>query len=314
MRRLPPEERTLARFLAETDLSLEDVYRSRGWTWTGLLRAAGHPVPPEGPSETDLSRGLRRLLHLDDPEWLACLRAVLAQPAPPDPGALPARQVRILTALHFALSSDVAARKRPVQGSLEALWQHPAIRQELVELLTVLEDRASLVPVPLAEALGVDHPAPLAVHSTYRLDDILSAFSLLTPERPHRIREGVKFDPATRTDLFFITLEKAEKHYSPTTRYRDYALSPDLFHWESQSTTTVASKTGQRYIKHRARGTHILLFVRQSRKDSGHTQPYVFLGPADYEAHSGERPIAITWRLRVPMPPELLQRAKVASG
>jgi len=30
--------------------------------------------------------------------------------------------------------------------------------------------------------------------------------------------------------------------------------------------------------------------------------PYLFLGEADYVEHRGERPIAITWRLRVPMP------------
>jgi Domain of unknown function (DUF3427) len=114
--------------------------------------------------------------------------------------------------------------------------------------------------------------------------------------------------------LFFVTLQKSEKHYSPTTRYRDYALSPDLFHWESQSTTSVASPTGQRYIHHRTRGTNILLFVRETRRDGAATQPYVFLGPADYEAHKGDRPIAITWRLRVPMPAELIQKARVAAG
>lgn len=38
------------------------------------------------------------------------------------------------------------------------------------------------------------------------------------------------------------------------------------------------------------------------------------LGPADYVAPTGERPIAITWNLRTPMPTEtfLLARAAVA--
>ena len=42
--------------------------------------------------------------------------------------------------------------------------------------------------------------------------------------------------------------------------------------------------------------------------------PYVFLGPADYVSYVGERPIAITWRLRLPMPAELFQQARVAVG
>jgi len=75
-------------------------------------------------------------------------------------------------------------------------------------------------------------------------------------------------------------------------------LSPSLFHWQSQSTTSSTSPTGQRYIHHRERGSHILLFVRQAKTNALGTSPYVFLGPADYVSHEGGRPMAITWRLR----------------
>jgi hypothetical protein len=62
-------------------------------------------------------------------------------------------------------------------------------------------------------------------------------------------------DWSTATDAHycFLTLEKSEKHYSRTTRYRDYAMSPEESHWESQSTTRDASDIGQRYIHHRPR-------------------------------------------------------------
>ena len=123
------------------------------------------------------------------------------------------------------------------------------------------------------------------------------------------------WDPATNADYFFITLEKSEKHYSPTTRYRDYAVSPENFHWESQSTTREASDTGQRYIHHRQRGSEVFLFVRQTRKtDDTRTTPYNFLGPADYVHHTGETPMAIIWRLRHAMPLDVFKRAKVAGG
>ncbi|QVL54505.1 MAG: DUF3427 domain-containing protein [Cyanobium sp. M30B3] len=63
------------------------------------------------------------------------------------------------------------------------------------------------------------------------------------------------------TGLLFITLLKSEALVSPTTRYRDLALGPGLFHWESQSTTTAASPTGQHTIHHAARGSQLLLCV-----------------------------------------------------
>jgi hypothetical protein len=124
----------------------------------------------------------------------------------------------------------------------------------------------------------------------------------------------VDFDPATQSDLFFVTLEKAEGHYSPTTMYRDYAISPDLFHWESQSTTSVQSSTGQRYLNHQRRGTHVFLFVRHRKHEAGRTAAYTCLGAAEYVSHEGRRPIAIKWCLRRPMPDDFFREAKVAAG
>ena len=51
--------------------------------------------------------------------------------------------------------------------------------------------------------------------------------------------------------------------------WNDLALGPSLFHWESQSTTTAVSPTGQRTIHHEARGSRVLLFVREQRKQDG---------------------------------------------
>ncbi len=115
-------------------------------------------------------------------------------------------------------------------------------------------------------------------------------------------------------DAFLVTLNKSEADYSPTTMYQDYAVSPELFHWESQSVTAVASPTGQRYIHHRERGSHILLFARDTKTtDLGSGAPYLFLGDADYVSHRGERPIAFTWRLRTPMPVSVFETAKVVA-
>jgi hypothetical protein len=110
-----------------------------------------------------------------------------------------------------------------------------------------------------------------------------------------------------------VTLTKSEADYSPTTMYQDYAISPTLFHWESQSTTSVASSTGQRYINHGELGSSILIFTREHRLNELGTAPYLVLGTASYVEHKGERPIAITWQLDRPMPKETFQRASVVA-
>jgi Domain of unknown function (DUF3427) len=89
---------------------------------------------------------------------------------------------------------------------------------------------------------------------------------------------------------------KSEALFSPSTRYRDLALGPSLFHWESQSNTRADSPTGQRYIHHASRGSRVLLFVREHRKEGGRsggiTEPFRYLGFAVYKGHEGERPMA----------------------
>ena len=99
------------------------------------------------------------------------------------------------------------------------------------------------------------------------------------------------------------------------TMYRDYSVSEDLFHWQSQSTTSEGSKTGQRYIHHREMGTKILLFVREYKSDVGGAVPYTFLGPVDYVSHSGSCPMNILWRLETAIPAKFLGRTnQTAAG
>jgi hypothetical protein len=108
---------------------------------------------------------------------------------------------------------------------------------------------------------------------------------------------------ANQRELLFVTLDKSGKGFSPTTRYRDYAISPELFHWETQAAASVTRPSGRRYIESQANGWSFFLFVRTD-PDSA----FAFLGPVQYENHTGDRPIAITWRLATPLPAALYER------
>ena len=164
--------------------------------------------------------------------------------------------------------------------------------------------------MPLEIVLGLGGTGPSFASRQYSLDEILAALGRSSLEARYRTQAGVLWVPACQADVFFVTLEKDEQHYSPQTLYRDYAISPELFHWESQNATREAGETGQRYINHSARGTHVLLFARQTRDESG----YTFLGPMQYQSHRGERPMAITWKLARPMPADFFRDARVAAG
>jgi len=173
----------------------------------------------------------------------------------------------------------------------------------------MLEDQI----VHLHQPLGLLQPVPLQVHANYTREEILAAFGASAVTAPLPLQTGVYWHEPTKTDLFFVTLQKTEKDYSPTTRYLDYAISDRLFHWESQATTSVASPTGQRYLTHRAGGSNVALFVRSTKKDSnGRTMPYFCAGTATYVEHRSDRPIQITWELNHPLPGEIFSAYRAA--
>jgi hypothetical protein len=85
--------------------------------------------------------------------------------------------------------------------------------------------------------------------------------------------------------------------------YEDRAITPELFQWESQSTTSTASPTGQRYVHHASRGSSVHLFLRESKERDGDlgVPPYLYAGRMRYVRHSGDRPMRILWRLDRPL-------------
>ena len=53
---------------------------------------------------------------------------------------------------------------------------------------------------------------------------------VLGDDAPWSHREGVLWHEPSQCDLLFVTLKKSEALFSPSTRYRDLAIGPSLFH------------------------------------------------------------------------------------
>jgi hypothetical protein len=240
---------------------------------------------------------------MDDGERLEKYANWLRGASPPSTGRLSIRDQRLLNMLHLDLWGRGAA-PTSLSDSLLRLWEHEAVRLELAEVLDTLADATSALVIEDRAT-----PEPLTVHAHYTRDEVLAALGAATPERPPTMREGVLWVPQAEADAFFITLRKSDKVFSSTTMYRDYALSPHEFHWESQSTTSVSSPTAQRYINHEARGSRVLLFARETSED----RSFLYLGTARYLHHSGDRPVAITWQLDWELPPMFFTAARAVS-
>lgn len=183
------------------------------------------------------------------------------------------------------------------------LSHSPVMLQEIIDLLRYQYNQIDFIDEPV----DVGFDCPLDLHCTYSRDQLLVALDFM---KPSTVREGVKWLPDQKLDVFFVTLNKSDKDYSPTTMYQDYSINEYLFHWQSQSTTSERSSTAQRYIHHKEMGTRVLLFVREYKKDriSGGAEAYTFLGTASYVCHEGEKPMNITWRLDAPIPAKYIKK------
>lgn len=289
---------TLADYLDETGLDLSDVYAGKR-SWSDLREAAGLPVAARGPHEEKLRWAIGRMQHVDDEQRVTTYSRLLmggVSPSVVELSELDRRLARMLAAsLVNTLGPQVIRRDDSLQAAVDLLWQHPQVVTELGELMSLSRQRID----HLQSAARAD--LPLQIHARYTRIEILAALGegddVLTPDW----REGVRDAKNAGADVLAFTLDKTSGEFSPTTRYRDYAISRELIHWESQSTTTAESPTGQRYQRHEAMGRSILLFARERADD----RAFWFLGPATYVSHEGERPMAVTWRLTTPLPGDL---------
>jgi len=287
---------SLARYLEEAGLELEDVYAGSK-SWSDLRVDAALPGLPAGPHEATLRRACGRLLHVDDMLRINVYRRLLENDQAPDPALLSVREQRLLRMLVGSLVSGAVDKDTSLDDGVKLIWEHTQVRSELRELFDVLAARIEHVAIPLSTPADV----PLEVHARYTKIEIFAGFDVGKGAKVAPWQSGVQWAPNARADLFAFTLDKTTGQFSPTTRYRDYAISPDLIHWESQSVTRADSDTGLRYQHHAANGTSVMLFARR-RSDE---RAFYFLGPATYVKHESELPMAITWRLQHSLPGDL---------
>lgn len=296
-------ELTLANFLDYYHLDSRSIYKfssfSRICARADVIENFAEPL------EDTLTKAFARFAVIDSRRWISFLLDVLPRLDNIDFAALTDMEKRMMQMFYITVWGKVAEdwNNDEVQDNLYALSNSTVLLGELISLLRYRFGQIDFIDEPVD--LGFD--CPLDLHCTYTRDQLLVAMDFM---KPATVREGVKWLPDKQLDVFFVTLNKADKDYSPTTMYNDYSINESLFHWQSQSTTAGDSPTGQRYIHHVERGSKVLLFVREFKSDrvTGGAEAYTYLGTASYVKHEGSRPMNITWHLDCPIPAKFLKK------
>ncbi|MGW7264756.1 DUF3427 domain-containing protein [Streptomyces sp. NPDC054842] len=301
----------LSDFLRESRREIKEIYKS-GNSWATILRKSGllNEAAPEG--EAELLKRVHAFLHVDDPDRAQAYLRLIADDAP-SYGSLDRTEQTYAHMLFFNLWDNAGGFTSFAEG-LDSLRSQRVFRDELEQVLSYVTKRTDHFPIPLSTP---HQNIPLRVHSSYNRSEILAALGVARfgGQMPRSFAQGVQWVEELKTDALLITLEKNEKDFSPTIRYKDYALSPTLLHWESQKAIADTSRTGLRYQHHVQQGSHILLFMRRYKTtDIGKSQPWMLLGPATYVEHTGNNPMAITWRLQHDLPADVWTYSAITPG
>jgi hypothetical protein len=283
-------------YLDATGLQLTDIYATNK-CWSDFLDAVNIENRSSGPHELILRRAIGRMLHIDDEERLDFYLRLLNNSHAPNLKEFSVRERRMIRMLVASMCDQILDKNMSLTEGVDLFWAHPQIIDDLHELFTYLRKKLDHFHQPLDSHSDV----PLQIHSRYTRIEMLAAFGVGDTAKTRPWREGVLWVEGEKSDVCAFTLDKSEGNFSPTTRYRDYAISRELIHWETQSSTTSTSPTGKRYRNHTRLGSSIMLF---SRENTGE-RAFWFLGTATYVSHESERPMGITWKLDVVLPGDL---------
>jgi superfamily II DNA or RNA helicase/HKD family nuclease len=293
---------TLTDFLREQVIELEDIYRATGKSgWTVLRRDAGLLPGASSAEEEYFGRRFSDLMHFDDSER-ADLLSKIGEPQTVY-GDLNEREQLSLQSLAYQIDA-----KHQQNGSgeafLERLSANPEARLELIELGKIFLTKCHLRPQPIPGLEDV----PLSLHANYGIREILTAVGWWTAERRSPFQSGVLALQKRKAELLFVTLDKSEGYHERIS-YRDYAISTELFHWQSQNSASPETPAGKRYLESPANGWSFQLFARRTKGSS-----YRACGPVVLQNSEGAKPMSIVWKLQVPLPPRMFSEFSILRG
>ena len=304
------KELNLLNFIEFYNITLKDIYKTKN-TFARLCVNANVKEDFICDDEKMLSTAMIRLNNVDSPRLLRFWKNTLENFKEHNTiSKFNKEEEKVMLMLHYTLftKAPIELGINSVHQFLERIYSNKEIYEEILD---IIEYNLTHIKIkPLKD--GLEYDSLMEAHCTYTKEQILCALGKNTIEKQYPLREGVLYIDELKTDVFLITLNKVEKHFSPSTMYEDYAINDELFNWQSQSRTSDESPTGVRYINHRNTNNKILLFVRENSKEEGITSPYIYLGPADIVSHRGSKPITIVWKLKNKLPARIAVKAEKA--
>ena len=297
---------TLTQFLENNGQDIRILY-SGNFCWTSLKRAAGRISYTDDTITRRLEKGMGNLVHHNTASFLHFVADFLAG----NKRYLDEASRPYATMLYYILYQDrIDKTEFKEVGMYQALDllhndRYRYFKQEISEIVSYLLSHLEITTTPL----GSDVLPGIELYGCYTREEIFTLVGRQTAEkRMSGSVSGVFNLPEYNVTLLFVTLNKSDKDFSPSTQYDDYVINKDYFHWQSKNTDCHHNRGGKIYTEQLQNHNKIVLFVREEKRDGfGNTSPFHCFGLVNYVSSHGDFPMNITWQLKEPVMPQYLK-------
>lgn len=290
---------SLSTFLKNIGQDIRIIYKSNA-CWTTLKCDAGKCCMNSLNDTTKrLMKGMANLIHINTAQYIDFIRRFVAANCEIKSVIKSKTDKHFATMLYYALFQAKIGNTefKNIDEALHSIELYPLLKQEISEITDYLTENAAFNTYPLGNNL----PQGLELYGCYTREEIFTLFDRQTPEKKMQgVASGAFNVEELNLELFFVTLNKSDRDFSPSTQYNDYFINENIFHWQSQNNMSHSNK-GERYVNQTKNGRRFMLFVREDKKDGyGNTCPYYCMGLVNYIKSSGNFPMNIEWKLERP--------------
>lgn len=291
---------TLSEFIESNGQDIRIIYKGNKRCWTVLKRDCEQVAYKDDMYTSLYEAGMSRFIHLNSVKYLAFLRRMLDTGCEYD--EKDELECTYATMFYYQLYNKKLSQTpfKSLRSALKEFMKHEAFVKELYEIIEYLLNNIEHNTFSIGKGL----PAGIEQYSTYTREEIFTLLGMQTLAiQMQGAVAGVYNVPGLNTEVFFVTLNKSDKEFSPTTMFNDYVIGDKLFHWQSQNTDSHSGR-GARFVNQKENQKKFILFVRQDSKDGyGNTCPFTCFGLVDYVSSEKDFPMNITWSLQHPVLP-----------
>ena len=288
---------TLTQFLENNGQDIRILYQGSN-CWSSLKRAAGRISYADDEVTKRLEKGMANLIHHNTTSFLRFVERFIAGE---EVHKVEANKTYAIM-LYYALFQDKISKTgyESINEALELIHlpKYACFKQEIAEIVSFLLARMDIKTTPI----GIEKIPRLELYGCYTREEVFTLVGRQTAEvKMQGAASGVFNLPEHNATLLFVTLNKSEKDFSPSTQYNDYLINEEYFHWQSQNTDSHNNNGGRRYTEQAQTKNKIILFVREEKKDGfSNTSPFHCFGLVDYVSSHDDFPMNVKWKLQKP--------------